>query len=103
MNKDSATLKKLMSELIEEETSKIEQNGDKVKLKTLLKKRVIYTLIFGVLFLLLVNANFLFLAFIALVVYFVIMYNLNDTSVIIGLAKKYPNKLISDVIKEDMR
>ena len=36
--------KTMMSELIEEEISKIEQNGEKVKLKTLLKKRIIYTL-----------------------------------------------------------
>lgn len=79
--------KTMMSELIEEEISKIEQNGEKVKLKTLLKKRIIYTLIFGVIFTVLLVINNLPLAFVDLVIYFIMLYKTNNVSIITNLAR----------------
>lgn len=95
--------KTMMGNLIEEEIAKIEQNGEKVKLKTLVKKRIIYTLIFGVIFAALLVENNLFLAFIDLVVYFALMYNTNNVSIITKLAKQAPDTPVSDIIRGDMK
>lgn len=96
-------LKKMMSELIEEEITQIEQNGEKVRLKTLLKIRVLYTLICGVIFALFLVFNNLFLAFVALVVYFVLLYFKDNVSVVTKLAQKSPDTPISEIIKGDMK
>ena len=95
--------KTLMSELIEEEISKIEQNGEKVKLKTLLKKRIIYTLIFGVIFAVLLVINNIPLAFVDLVIYFIMLYKTNNVSIITNLAKQSPDKPVADIIRGDMK
>ena len=95
--------KTMMGNLIEEEIAKIEQNGEKVKLKTLVKKRIVYTLILGAIFAALIVANNLFLAFVDLVIYFILMYNTNNVSVITKLAKQAPDTPISDIIRGDMR
>ena len=93
----------MLGELIEEEISKIEQNGVKVKLKTLLRKRIIYTLFFGGLFAILLVAGNYLLAFVNLAVYFIVLYNLNNVSVISVLAKRSPDKPIADIIRGDMK
>ena len=96
--------KKILDELIEEEISLIEQAGEKVKLKTLFKRRVLYTMIFGAIFAVLIIKNSLFLAFVDLVIYFIVLYNkANNASVITALAKKSPDSPIADVIKGDMK
>ena len=95
--------KKLMRNLIEEEIANIEREGKKVKLKTLRKKRIKYTLIFGLIFLLMLASGLVPVAFIDLVVYFIFMYNANNVSVITKLAKKSPDTPISEIVKGDMR
>lgn len=95
--------KTMMSELIEEEISKIEQNGEKVKLKTLLKKRIIYTLIFGAIFAVLLVVNNILLAFVDLVIYFTMLYKTNNVSIITNLAKQSPDTPVADIIRGDMK
>ena len=95
--------KTMMSELIEEEITKIEQNGEKVKLKTLLKKRIIYTLIFGAIFAVLLVVNNILLAFVDLVIYFIMLYKTNNVSIITNLAKQSPDTPVADIIKGDMK
>ena len=96
-------VKTIMNNLIEEEIEKIEQNGEKVKLKTIINKRINYTLWLGAIFAVLLVANKLFLAFIDLVIYFVLLYNTNNVSVITKLSKKSPDTPISEIIKGDMK
>ena len=95
--------KTMMSNLIEEEITKIQQNGERVKLKTLLKKRIVYTLIFGVIFAVLIVVNNLLLAFVDLVIYFIMLYQTNNESIITKLAKQSPDTPISDIIRGDMK
>ena len=95
--------KTMMSNMIEEEIKKIQQNGERVKLKTLLKKRIVYTLIFGVIFAVLIVVNNLLLAFVDLVIYFIMLYQTNNESIITKLAKQSPDTPISDISRGDMK
>ena len=96
-------VKIMMNDLIEEEISKFEQSGYKVRMKTLTKKRVLYTLIFGAIFAVFMAIPSFSLAFVDMVLYFVFMYNTNNVSVITDLAKKSPDTPISDIIKGEMK
>ena len=96
-------IKTMMNNLIEEEISKLEQSGEKVKFKTLAKKRILYTLIFGAIFVVFMTIQNLGLAFVDMIVYFVFMYRTNNVSVITALAKKSPDTPISNIIKGDMK
>ena len=95
--------KTLISNIIEEEISALERDGENVRLKTLIKKRILYTVICGALFLLFTAATVLVPAFIVMIVYFVLMYRANNVSVITALAKKSPDTPIAEIIKGDMK
>lgn len=96
------SVKKIMSNIIEEEISKLEQSGEKVRFKTVKKKRIIYTVVFGAFFVLFMIAELLPLAFIDMLIYFIMMYNANNARVITKLAKKSPDTLITDIIKGEI-
>ena len=95
--------KAILNNMIEEEFSKIEKEGKRVKLKTVTRKRVKYTLFSGLLFLMFLIVKAELFAFIDLIVYFILMYNANNLSVIAALSKKSPNTPVSDIIKGDMK
>lgn len=96
-------VKTMLNNLIDEEFTKIEQAGEKIKLKSLAKKRILYTLIFGAIFVVFTAIHNLEWAFIDMIVYFLFMYRTNNVSVITALAKKSPDTPISDIIKGDMK
>lgn len=96
-------VKTMMNNLIEEEISKLEQSGEKVRFKTLTKKWISYTLVFGTIFLLFMTMQNFVLAFVDMIVYFVFMYRTNNVTVITSLARKSPDTPIVDIIRGDMK
>ena len=99
----NSEFKNVMAKLIEEEIANIEQSGEKVRLKTLSRKRLVYTLIFGGIFLLCIGAGQLALAFITMIFYYTMLYRATNVSVITKLAKKSPDTYIEDIIRGDMK
>lgn len=94
---------KFMDGIIEEEIMRIEQTGERIRLKTLLKFRVLYTLVFGVIFLILMLGELMGSAFFVMVIYYILLYQTNNTSVIRYLAKKSPDTPISEIIEGDTK
>jgi len=95
--------KKLLNELIENEFEKLEKDGVKIRLKRKTTNAINYTVICAIIFLLTVIGGAFPLALIDLIIYFVLMYNNNNTNVIAKLAKKFPDKPILDIIKGEIK
>jgi len=93
--------KKMLYNSIEEAICSIEQNGEKVWLKTLLKKRIIYTIIFYILFLFYMSIHYS-VGYVVMLKYFFILYRTHNASVIAKLAKKNPDTPFEDIIRGDM-
>jgi len=93
--------KNIMTAMIQKEIAILEQNGEQVYMKGVVRKRIWLTVI-----LLAIGAALVFLEiswFFGYVVfiYFIYMYRLNEISYIIKLAKKSPDKPVSEIIREN--
>lgn len=95
--------KNLLNATIEGEISKIEQTGETVRLKSVTRQRIICTIISAIIFSFGLISGLFGISFITLVVYFIIMYNINNASVITKIAKKQPDTPIADIIRNDMK
>lgn len=96
-------VKKIIKDVIEEEISNLEESGVKVKLRTLCRKRTIVTAVLGVIFAGLIVLDLLGPAFAILILYFIILYHMNNASVITGLARNSPDTPIADIIRGDLK
>lgn len=84
----------ILKPIIEQEFEKYERNGEKIKLPSMTKTRIKYTVwcVLGA-----------WLSFpIALIVYIVLMIRTNKVNTILRLAKKSPDKPIDQIISEEM-
>ena len=95
--------KTLMKQTIEEEIAKIESSGEKVRLKTLASKRILYTMISAVVFSIGLAAEMISISFCTLIVYFILLYNTNNVSVLTKMAEKSPDTPIENIIRSDMK
>lgn len=96
-------LKMVLENMIEEEISSFERTGNKLRLKSLRKRRITYTIIFGIILVVLVAMDHLLLAFIDMIIYYILMYNkANNVSVLKKLAERSPDTPIGEIIKGDM-
>lgn len=93
----------MLNQIITEELSKIEQSGEKVKLKSIRKKRIIAGSILGFFALsYLTMAETWILSVICIAIYIFMFINCNKVKSIAKLAKKMPDTPIDEIIKGDM-
>lgn len=92
----------LLNHIIKEEIKKIEQGGEKVRLKSVFKKGFIAVIIgvFAFLFSALLRNIFFSIVF-GLICFFMFLGNTKEEA-IAKLAKKMPDKPIDEIIREDM-
>ena len=95
------TAEAILLPIINAELEKYRQNGKKIKLKTIEKRTVTYTIIFGILAL----CGFAHpIYFAAIPIYIILMMrNRKPELVILSLAKKYPNKPVDQIIAEEIK
>jgi len=96
-------VKSILRDIIEERIANLESDGSKVRLKTVIGRRVLVSFISAVLFLLTIWYDALFFSFVVLVICFVILYHINNVSVITELARKSPDTPIAKIIEGDMK
>lgn len=96
------TVNDVLTPVIKQEFEEYERNGYKIKLKSVFKRRVKYSIICGIFALLgFINPGFLIYA---AIVYTVLMLKTRDNvKVIISLAKKEPDKAIKQIIAEEIK
>lgn len=95
------TVKEILTPVIMQEFEKYERNGQKIKLKTIAKKRTKYSIICGIIALLgFVHPVY----FISVPIYVILMLRTrNVVDVILSLAKDNPNKPIDRIIAEEIK
>lgn len=94
------TAEVILTPLITHELQKYEATGKKVKLKSIVKKRVKYSVICGIITLLGFFFPPFFLA--ALVYIFLMAKTNNKVAIIMDLAKKSPDKPIAQIVAEEI-
>lgn len=92
----------LLNQIITEELNKIEQSGEKVRLKSIRKKRIISALILGALALLYFAAEIFILSIICIAIFIFINVNTDKVKTIAKLAQKMPDTPIDEIIRGDM-
>jgi len=92
----------LLYQIITEELNKIEQGGEKVKLKTIRKKRIISAIFFGAFALLYFAAEALIISIACIAIFIFINVNTDKVKTIAKLAQKMPDTPIDEIIRGDM-
>lgn len=93
----------LLNQIITEELSKIEQNGEKVKLKSIRKKRIVSAIILGILVLIwLSSPKTVIPSVICIGIVILINVNTDRVKTIAKLAQKMPDTPIDEIIRGDM-
>lgn len=95
------TAKEILTPLIIKELEKYEENGQKIKLKSTLEKRMTYSITCVTIALL----GFIMpLCFVAVPIYFILMKKTKDNvNAIFLLARKNPDKSIKQIIEEEVK
>lgn len=88
------TVKEILTPMINQELQKYQYNGNKVKLKSVTKYRLLYTLFCGL-------GAILFWP-IALIVYICLMSGTDNVNIILKLAKKYPDTPVDQIIAQEV-
>ena len=96
------TYQEVMDDLIREEISKIEHTGEKVILKTLLKKRMLRILLAAMYFAFFAWVKLWLFALGIPAICLVGLFRMNNEKVVTALAQKSPDKPVSEIIAEDM-
>jgi hypothetical protein len=93
----------LLNQIITEELSKIEQNGEKVKLKSVRKKRITSAIILGILALIWFSSpETIILSVICIGIFIFINVNTDKVKTIAKLAQKMPDTPIDEIIRGEM-
>lgn len=92
-----------INEIIEKNFSKIERRGERIRLRTVIRLRVLYTIVCGIIFVILNFLENFSAAFYVMLIYFVLMYRANNVNIIRLLARKNPKMPILKIIEGDMK
>ena len=93
----------LLNQIITEELNKIEQSGEKVKLKSIRKFRIIAGIILGFFALIYLSMpETWIISVICIAVYAFMFFNCDKVKTIARLAKKMPDTPIDEIIRGDM-
>lgn len=96
------TVTQILMPVIKQEFEKYESHGHKIKLKTAINRRVKYSIICGIIALLGFAHPVCLL--IGILTYIILMMRtLDNTKVIISLAKKSPDKTIEQIVAEEVK
>ena len=98
------TVKQILFPVIKQEMKKYRDNGQRLRLKTAIRKRIICTVLFAMLFIAFNDIiYYTSLMVIVLFIYACIMLKMNNTNIIFKEAKKNPDMPVDKIIAKEIK